>query len=316
MTSNSPDLAVRIGSLRLKNPVMTASGTFGYGLEYAELFDISKLGAVVIKAATLEPRVGNPPPRVVETPAGMLNAIGLQNPGAEAVISEKLPRLAEYGVPIIVNLAGEAVDDYLQLAEKFSACGQVSALELNISCPNVKHGMDFGTHPQLTGELVSKVRAASDLPLITKLSPNVTDITEIAVAAVEAGSDALSVINTLVGMSIDIERRRPLLGNITGGLSGPAIKPVAVRCVWEVYEQVGVPIIGMGGIMNTQDALEFIMAGASAIAVGTASFVNPTASLEIVAGLDAYMSSHNLADMAQLVGTAHSWYAGEPGPCR
>ena len=305
MTSSSPDLSLQIGSLQMKNPVMTASGTFGYGVEYAELLDMSKLGAVVIKAATMKPREGNPPPRVAETPAGMLNAIGLQNPGADAVISEKLPQLADYDVPVIVNLSGESVDEYVQLAEKFSACGQVDALELNISCPNVEHGMDFGTRPELTGELVGKVRAASDLPLITKLSPNVTDITGIAVAAVDAGSDALSVINTLLGMSIDVERRRPLLGNVTGGLSGPAIKPVALRCVWQVYERVEVPIIGMGGIMNTRDALEFIMAGASAIAVGTATFVNPTASVEIVEGLQQYFGEHDLPDLGTLVGAAH-----------
>ncbi len=305
MTAANPDLSVSIGDLRLKNPVMTASGTFGYGLEYAELFDISRLGAVVIKAATVQPRVGNPPPRIVETAAGMLNAIGLQNAGAEAIIAEKLPALAEYHVPIIVNLAGEAVDEYVQLAEMFSACDHVAAIELNISCPNVKDGMTFGTSAQLTGQLVAQVRQVTGLPLITKLSPNVTDIVEIAKAAADAGSDALSTINTLLGMSIDVERRRPLLGNLTGGLSGPAIKPVALRCVWQVYEHVQVPIIGMGGIMDTNDVLEFIMAGASAIAVGTATFVNPTAGIEIVEGLEAYLAAHDLADVNSLVGAAH-----------
>ena len=305
MSGSRPDLSVSIGDLRLKNPVMTASGTFGYGVEYAEFFDIGKLGAVVIKAATLQPRVGNPPPRVAETAAGMLNAIGLENPGAEAIIAEKLPALAEYDVPIVVNLAGESVDEYVQLAEMFSACEHVDALELNISCPNVKDGMAFGTSPELTAELVAQVREVTRLPLITKLSPNVTDITEIAVAAVDAGSDALSVINTLVGMSIDVERRQPLLGNVTGGLSGPAIKPVAVRCVWQVYEEVEVPIIGMGGIMDTDDALEFIMAGASAVAVGTATFTNPTTSMEIVAGLQVYLSEHDVPDVKSLVGVAH-----------
>ncbi len=305
MSGNRPDLSVSIGDLRLKNPVMTASGTFGYGVEYAELFDISKLGAVVIKAATVRPRVGNAPPRVVETAAGMLNAIGLENPGAEAIIAEKLPELAEYGVPIIANLAGESVDEYVRLAEMFSACEHVDALELNVSCPNVESGMAFGTCPELTAELVAQVREATRLPLITKLSPNVTDIVEIAKSAAGAGSDALSIINTLLGMSIDVERRRPLLGNLTGGLSGPAIKPVAVRCVWQVYEQVEAPIIGMGGIMDTDDALEFIMAGASAIAVGTATFTNPTASIEIVEGLESYMADHNIANIRQLVGMAH-----------
>jgi len=306
VSSSSPDLSVSIGGLKLKNPVMAASGTFGYGVEYAELFDIGALGAIVIKAVTLRSREGNRPPRVVETPAGMLNAIGLQNPGADAVIAEKLPELAKHDVPIIVNLSGEAIDEYVELAEKFTECGLADALELNVSCPNVKHGMVFGTCPELTGELVRAVRRATDLPLITKLSPNVTDITEIAVSAVEAGSDALSAINTLLGMSIDVQRRRPLLGNVTGGLSGPAIKPVALRCVWQVYEAVEVPVIGMGGIMDTSDALEFIMAGASAVGVGTAHFVNPTVSVEIVEGLQRYCGEHGLASISDLIGVAHS----------
>ena len=305
MSDAYPDLSLHIGSLVLPNPVMTASGTFGYGLEYAEICDISRLGAIVIKAATVGPRMGNRPPRIVETAAGMLNAIGLQNPGVDLVIAEKLPELATHGVPIIANLAGECVEEYVVLADKFTACGHVAALELNISCPNVEGGMAFGVCPEMTAELVGSVRAVTDLPLITKLSPNVTDITEIAVAAVTAGSDALSMINTLLGMSIDIRRRRPLLGNATGGLSGPAIRPVAVRCVWQVYEVVDVPIIGSGGIMCVEDALEFIMAGASAVAIGTANFVNPLAGTEILDGLLAYCQSNGIEDMSEILGVAH-----------
>lgn len=306
MTSERPDMSVQLGSLRLRNPVMTASGTFGFGVEYAECVDLERLGAVVIKAVTVEPRIGNRPPRIAETAAGMLNAIGLQNPGVDAVIAEKLPELASYDVPIIANLAGESVAEYVQLAERLTACGYVGALELNISCPNVSHGMMFSSSPELTGELVAAVRRVTDLPLITKLSPNVTDIVPMAVAAVKAGSDALSLINTLLGMSIDVARRRPMVGNITAGLSGPAIKPVALRCVWQVYEAVQVPLIGMGGIMDSHDALQFIMAGASAVAVGTASFVNPAASVEIIAGLEQYCCGHDLCDIGSLVGVAHS----------
>jgi dihydroorotate dehydrogenase (NAD+) catalytic subunit len=305
MSAERPDMSVQIGSLKLRNPVMTASGTFGYGLEYAELVDLERLGAVVIKAVTLEPRVGNRPPRIAETAAGMLNAIGLQNPGVDQVIAEKLPELAGHDVPIIANLAGESVSEYVQLAEKLSECGQVAALELNISCPNVAHGMMFGTSGELTAELVSAVRRVTDLPLMTKLSPNVTDIVSVALAATEAGSDALSLVNTLMGMSIDVARRRPMVGNITAGLSGPAIKPVALRCVWQVYEAVQVPLVGMGGIMDSQDALQFIMAGANAVAVGTANFVNPAATVEIITGLEQYCAEQNVPEIASLVGVAH-----------
>lgn len=305
MSAERPDMSVQIGSLKLRNPVMTASGTFGYGLEYAELVDLERLGAIVIKAVTVEPRVGNRPPRIAETAAGMLNAIGLQNPGVDEVIAEKLPELAHHDVPIIANLAGESVAEYVELAEKLSGCGHVAALELNISCPNVAHGMMFGTSGELTGELVGAVRQVTDLPLITKLSPNVTDIVSVAVAAVEAGSDALSLVNTLLGMSIDVARRRPMVGNTTAGLSGSAIKPVALRCVWQVYEAVRVPLVGMGGIMDSQDALQFIMAGANAVAVGTASFVNPAAAVEIITGLEQYCAEQNVPEIASLVGVAH-----------
>lgn len=305
MTASEPDMQVRIGDLVLKNPVITASGTFGYGLEFDEFMDLSSLGAVTIKSVSLEPRQGNRPPRLVETASGMLNAIGLQNPGVQAVIDEKLPELAAHGMPVIVNLVGESIDEYVQLAERLSACAEVSALELNISCPNVGDGMYFSTSADMTAQLVSAVREVTDLPLITKLSPNVTDIAQIAVAAQDAGSDALSLINTLVGMSIDIETQRPHLGNITGGLSGPAIKPVALRCVWEVYEAVEVPLVGMGGIMSTDDAVEFMLAGATAIAVGTANFVNPATSADIVRGLQKYAADRGLSKISELTAAAH-----------
>lgn len=301
----SADLSVQIAGLRLQNPVMTASGTFGFGLEYAPLVDLTQLGAIVTKSVTLEPREGNPPPRVYETPSGMLNAIGLQNPGLEVVLAEKLPQLASYGVPVIVNISGQTIDEYVELARRLTASEHVSALEVNISCPNVAHGgMQFGVDPELTRALVSQVRAATRLPLITKLSPNVTGIVAIARAAAEAGSDALSLINTLVGMSIDVERRRPRLANRTGGLSGPAIRPVAVRMVWEVAAAVDLPLIGMGGIMTATDALEFILAGATAVAVGTATFVTPSTALEVVAGLADYCERHAVARIADLVGAA------------
>ncbi len=301
----TPDLSVEIAGLKLKNPVLTASGTFGFGLEYADVVDLRRLGAIVTKSVTLQPRAGNPPPRVYETPSGMLNAIGLQNPGLETVLAEKLPALAEYGVPVVVSIAGEAIEEYVELARCLDASPHVAALEINISCPNVKRGgMQFGTDATLTRELVEQVRQATALPLITKLSPNVTDIVSIARAAVEAGSDALSLINTLLAMSIDVERARPRLGNVTGGLSGPAIKPVAVRMVWEVAGAVSVPLIGMGGIMTAADALEFILAGATAVAVGTGTFVSPAAPTAIIEGLKDYCVRHGVNRISELVGKA------------
>jgi len=302
----APDLSLHLGPLALRNPVMTASGTFGWGLEYRELVDVAQLGAVVVKATTLQPRAGNKPPRVIETPAGMLNAIGLQNPGVEAVIQEKLPYLARLDVPVIVNIAGDSIADYAEVARRLTETGQVAALEINASCPNCEQGgMLFGLEPDSLSELVGAVRASTDLPLITKLSPNVTDIVPLARAAVAAGSDALSLINTLVGMAIDVEQRRPKLGNITGGLSGPAIRPVAVRMVWQVFAaQLGVPIIGMGGIMTAQDALEFILAGANAVAVGTGTFAVPETSVQVVAGLRDYCERHVVARLQDLVGAA------------
>jgi len=300
------DLSLNLAGLALKNPVMTASGTFGWGVEYEDFLDLSGLGAIVVKATTLHPRPGNPPPRVTETPAGMLNAIGLQNPGVEAVIAEKLPPLQRLGTPVIVNIAGDSLADYAAVARRLTESGLCDALEINASCPNCERGgMLFGLAPAALAELVRAVRAATDLPLITKLSPNVTDIVPLAAAAVEAGSDALSLINTLVGIAIDVEQRRPKLGNITGGLSGPAIRPVAVRMVWQVAAAgLGVPIIGMGGIMNARDALEFLLAGANAVAIGTGTFVTPETCMEVVAGLEAYCARHGVTRLQELVGAA------------
>jgi len=295
--------SVQIGKLTLRNPIVTGSGTFGFGPEMAGIVDLEKLGAVVVKSTSREPRLGNPTPRIVETPSGILNAIGLQNSGVDNFISEKLPFLRQFDVPIIVNLVGTEVADYLYLAEKLTAAGGVHGLEINISCPNVKHGCDFSVDPALTAELISEVRKVTDLTLITKLSPNVTDMIPIARAAVESGSDALSLINTLLGTAIDIRRRKFRLANITGGLSGPAVKPVALRCVWQVHRALpNVPLIGMGGVMTATDAIEFLLAGATAVAVGTATFVNPTAVTDVVTGLKKYLEENGIEDVNDLVG--------------
>ena len=295
--------AVKIGKLTLRNPIVTGSGTFGFGPEMANIVDLNKLGAVVVKSTSREPRLGNSTPRIVETPSGILNAIGLQNSGVDNFIAEKLPFLRNYDVPIIVNLVGTEVADYVHLAEKLTAAGGVHGLEINISCPNVSHGCDFAVDPALTAELIREVRKVTDLTLITKLSPNVTDMVPIARAAVDAGSDALSLINTLIGTAIDVRKRKFRLANITGGLSGPAVKPVALRCVWQVHRALpNVPLIGMGGIMSATDAIEFLLAGATAVAIGTATFVNPTASTDIVAGLEAYLIENGIADVNELVG--------------
>ena len=300
------DLSLNIGSLHLRNPILTASGTFGWGHEYAKLADLTRLGAVVVKATTLRPRPGNKPPRVTETPAGMLNAIGLQNPGVDVVLREKLPPLADCGAPVIVNIAGETLADYAEVARRLSDSPVVSAIELNASCPNTEQGgMQFGLEPGTLASLVYAVRSATRLPLITKLSPNTSDIVTLARAAVEAGSDALSLINTLVGISIDVARRRPKLGNVTGGLSGPAIRPVAVRMVWQVAAAgLGVPLIGMGGIVTASDALEFLLAGATAVAVGTANFVTPDTTVRVVEGLEAYCRRHDVKALRELIGSA------------
>lgn len=298
-------MAVNIGrGLIIKNPVMTASGTFGYGLEYEGLVELSRLGAVIVKGLSLKPRAGNPPPRITETPAGMLNAIGLQNIGIEAFLAEKLPLLKERRATIIANIYGETTEEFRQVARKLTGAGGIAALELNISCPNVqKGGAAFGSDPRMASEVTRAAREVTDLPLIVKLSPNVTDIAEIARSVEAAGADAISLINTLKGMAIDVERRIPKLKNIMGGLSGPAIRPVALRMVWEVVQKVSIPVIGMGGIAEAADALEFLIAGARAVEVGTANFVNPQASLGIIEGIEDYLRRHQLDDVNSLIGS-------------
>ncbi len=291
--------------LLLKNPVMTASGTFGYGTEYSDFVDIQKLGAVVCKGTTLEPREGNPQPRLAETPAGLLNSIGLQNIGVEALIKEKAPMWATWQVPVIVNIAGESIDDYARLAARLDGVAGVSGLEVNIGCPNVKSGgMEFGTDPRAAASVTRAVKKAGSLPVIVKLTPNVTSIVEIAEAVADAGADALCLINTLRGMAIDVSARKPSLGNICGGLSGPAVKPVALHMVYQVAGRVKLPIVGCGGITSAQDALEFIMAGASAVEVGTAQFVNPRALLDVLEGIEDFMRREGVKDVSGLIGAA------------
>ncbi len=291
--------------LLLKNPVMTASGTFGYGTEYSDFVDIQKLGAVVCKGTTLEPREGNPQPRLAETPAGLLNSIGLQNIGVEALIKEKAPMWATWQVPVIVNIAGESIDDYARLAARLDGVAGVSGLEVNIGCPNVKSGgMEFGTDPRAAASVTRAVKKAGSLPVIVKLTPNVTSIVEIAEAVADAGADALCLINTLRGMAIDVSARKPSLGNICGGLSGPAVKPVALHMVYQVAGRVKLPIVGCGGITSAQDALEFIMAGASAVEVGTAQFVNPRALLDVLEGIEDFMRREGVKDVSELIGAA------------
>lgn len=299
----SMNLSVNIGKLKLKNPVMTASGTFGYGEEYAEFIDLNRLGAVVVKGLSLQPKEGNPPPRIIETPAGMLNAIGLQNIGIENFIREKLPFLKRFDTPVIVNFFGDSVAEYAEAAGRLSAAGGIHGLEMNISCPNKQAGWCiFGTDPKVTFEVVSAVRKATALTLIVKLSPNVTDIALMARVAADAGADAVSLINTITGMAVDVGTRKPKLANVTGGLSGPAVKPVALRMVWEVYNAVKVPVIGMGGIMNAVDAIEFMLAGASAVAVGTANFINPKATVGIIEGIEAFMGENGISDIREVTG--------------
>ena len=291
--------------LLLANPVMTASGTFGYGTEYRHLFDIQELGAIVCKGTTLEPREGNPQPRLAETACGLLNSIGLQNIGVRAVIDEKAPIWASWRVPVIVNIAGESVDDYAQMAGALEGVAGISAIEVNIGCPNVKAGgAEFGANPHSAARVVAAVKARTALPVLVKLTPNTADIAEVAVAVAEAGADAISLINTLKGMVIDVARRRPLLGNITGGLSGPAIKPVALYMVYEVAGAVDVTVVGCGGITTASDAVEFIMAGASAIQVGTANLTDPSAPFDVLQGIKQFMEKEGVENIRELIGAA------------
>lgn len=298
-----PDLTVNLAGMALRNPVMTASGTFGYGEEFAGYVDLEKIGAIVTKGLSLKPRAGNPTPRIVETPGGMLNAIGLQNVGIDAFIAKKVPFLRTVNTPTIANFFGDTIEEYAEMAARLEGIPEVSALEMNISCPNVKQGgIVFGTDPACAASVVAACRAATKKPLIVKLSPNVTDVVGMARACVDAGADCLSLINTLIGMAIDLKKRRPVLANVTGGFSGPAIKPVALRMVWQVARAVKVPIIGIGGIMNATDALEFILAGASAIQIGTASFINPGAAQTIAEEMAAWMRENGVADIKSLIG--------------
>jgi dihydroorotate dehydrogenase (NAD+) catalytic subunit len=293
--------------LELENPVMVASGTFGYGEEYASAIDLNRLGAVVVKGLSLKPRQGYPPPRLCETPSGMLNAIGLENVGVEAFIHEKLPFLRQFKTRVVANIFGETIEEYQEVAKRLDGIEGVHALEVNISCPNVKKGgISFGSDSRATFEVLSSVRKMTTLPLIAKLSPNVTDITEFALAAKAASVNAISLVNTLVGMVIDIHVQRPMLSAMTGGLSGPAIHPIAVRMVWEVAHGVDLPIIGMGGITRAEDAIEFFLAGATAVAIGTANFINPQTSIQVLEGIQSYLGKKGYHDIRQIIGAARS----------
>jgi len=303
-TKFDKSMAVEIAGLKMKNPVMTASGTFGYGEEYADYVDLNQLGGIVVKGLSLKPRLGNPPPRIMETSGGMLNAVGLQNVGVDVFIEEKLPFLRQYDVAVIANIYGESTLEYAQVAKRLSQAEGIHALEVNVSCPNVKKGgLSFGSDPKSAAEVTRRVKDQTHLPVIVKLTPNVTDITIVAQAVEKAGADAVSLINTLTGMSIDLQTRTPHLKNITGGLSGPAIKPVALRMVWQVAKSVSIPVIGIGGIMTDEDALEFMIAGAKAVQIGTANFINPRATLEIIDGLRHFIQQNKLKKLSDIVGT-------------
>ncbi|HOG10909.1 MAG TPA: dihydroorotate dehydrogenase [Smithella sp.] len=303
-TTQSPKMAVSLGRLKLNNPVMTASGTFGYGEEYAGYVDLNKLGAIVVKGLSLKPRLGNPPPRIMETTGGMLNAVGLQNIGVDAFIEEKIPFLRQYDTKVIANIYGETYDEYKKVARKLSSVKGIHALEVNISCPNVKNGgLSFGSDPKIAARMTRAVKDETSLPVIVKLTPNVTDIAAIAEAVEKAGADAISLINTLTGMSVDLKTRRPHLKNITGGLSGPAIKPVALRMVWQVVQRVSIPVIGIGGIMTAEDALEFLVLGAKAVQIGTANFINPLVTMEVVEGMKNYLAEQKIKDINEIICT-------------
>lgn len=300
-----PDLSVEIGSVRLKNPVLTASGTFGYGLEFAPFFDLGAIGGVVVKGLSPKPRRGNPPERIVETPSGMLNAIGLQNVGVDRFLEEKLPALRAFDTAVVANVFGETEAEYVEVSEKLDGAPGLAAVELNVSCPNVEEGgMLFGNDPRRLGQVVrASRRALPRTPLWVKLSPNVTDIRETARASEAEGADAVTLVNTFVGMVVDVERRRPVLANGTGGLSGPAIRPMAVHLTWQVARSVKIPVVGMGGIVSARDALEFLLVGASAVQVGTANFVHPTAAADLVSGLSEWLGSRGIGSVREIVGT-------------
>jgi len=298
-----PDLRVDIGSLVLANPVMTASGTFGYAREFEKLVNLHRLGAVIVKGISLHPRAGNPPPRIVETACGMLNAIGLQNVGVDRFISEKMNFLQSLNVPVIVNILGDSIEEYEEITQRLQGVKGVAGIEVNISCPNVKKGgVAFGTDPKMAAAVTSAVKKKADVPVMVKLSPNVTDITQVARAVEDGGADSLSLINTLIGMAINLRTRRPALANIIGGLSGPAIKPVALRMVYAVTKVVNIPVIGIGGIESSDDALEFMLAGASAVQIGTANFVNPQVCDEVIDGLEAYVQEEKLLSIRDMIG--------------
>ncbi|MDP4127185.1 MAG: dihydroorotate dehydrogenase [Bacillota bacterium] len=300
------DLKTQLAGITLKNPVLTSSGTYGFGEEYAAYCPVEALGGITLKGITPLPRLGNPVPRLAETPAGLLNSVGLENPGLEEFLNSYLPMVRKLPTAVIANISGFSLEDYVQIARALQKDSGLAALEVNISCPNVKHGgMHFGTDPRSAEEVIAAVKASTDLPIIAKLSPNVTDIVEMARAVQQGGADALSLINTLLGMSIDVENQRPVLANTFGGLSGPAIRPVAVRMVWQVFEAVNLPIIGMGGITTWQDAVEFLLAGATAISIGTGNFVNPQVPQAIIQGIEDYCARRSLASVNELVGRAH-----------
>jgi dihydroorotate dehydrogenase (NAD+) catalytic subunit len=301
---DKPDLGVNIGKIQLKNPVMTASGTFGYALEFERITDLNRLGAIIVKGLSIEPAKGNPPPRIVETPCGMLNAIGLENIGIDAFIHQKLPLLRKISTPVIVNIYGKSIEEYGDLAGIVDGVEDIAGIEVNISCPNVDcGGMAFGVDAESAGRVVKTVRNHTAKHVMIKLTPNAPDVTQIARVVENAGADSISLINTITAMAIDIETRRPKLANITGGLSGPAIKPIAVRMVWEVSKHVGIPVVGIGGIMSAEDALEFLIAGASAIQVGTANFINPRVTMDIIDGLDAFLAEKNISTVSDIIGS-------------
>ncbi len=306
-TISSPDLSVHIGKIALKNPVIVASGTFGFGEECRDFFNLNQLGAIISKGISLKPMIGNPPPRIFETEGGMLNSIGLQNPGFEDFIKNKLPYYQKIRSPLIINFFGSTQKDYAELAGRFDEIPGISGLEMNISCPNIKQGcIVFGTDPRMMDQLVRAVRKSTKLTLIVKLSPNVTDISLMAKIAENAGADAVSLVNTFKAMAINIHSRKPELGNITGGLSGPAIKPIALRMVWEVSQKVQIPVIGIGGIMKAEDALEFMLGGASAIQIGTANLINPRTAVDVIRGIKAYLKQYQMKGVQDLIGTVTS----------